>query len=97
MSKGDIAGKDLNGWPDNVYAPSAIAFNDNHCQPKEMTLDDIEQLKKDFKAAIERAVSIGFDFIEIHNAHGYLLHSFCLLHRTSVPTSMAVPSKTAPV
>ncbi|KAL1596918.1 NADH-dependent flavin oxidoreductase [Nothophoma quercina] len=76
LSKGDIAGKDLNGWPDNVHAPSAIAFNENHCQPKEMTLDDIEQLKKDFKAAIERAIDIGFDFIEIHNAHGYLLHSF---------------------
>ncbi|KAF1912166.1 hypothetical protein BDU57DRAFT_523569 [Ampelomyces quisqualis] len=76
LSKGDIAGKDLNGWPDNVYAPSAIAFNDNHCQPKEMTLDDIERLKVDFKAAVERAVDVGFDTIEIHNAHGYLLHSF---------------------
>jgi 2,4-dienoyl-CoA reductase-like NADH-dependent reductase (Old Yellow Enzyme family) len=76
LSKGDIAGKELNGWPDNVYAPSAIAFNDSHCQPKEMTLDDIEKFKTAFKDAIVRAVDIGFDTIEIHNAHGYLLHSF---------------------
>jgi 2,4-dienoyl-CoA reductase-like NADH-dependent reductase (Old Yellow Enzyme family) len=76
LSKGDIAGKDLNGWPDNVHAPSALAFNENHCQPKEMTLQDIETLKADFKKSIERAVDVGFDTIEIHNAHGYLLHTF---------------------
>jgi 2,4-dienoyl-CoA reductase-like NADH-dependent reductase (Old Yellow Enzyme family) len=76
LSKGDVAGKDLNGWPDNVYAPSAIAFNENHCQPKEMSIDDIEKFKTDFKAAILRAVDVGFDTIELHNAHGYLLHSF---------------------
>jgi 2,4-dienoyl-CoA reductase-like NADH-dependent reductase (Old Yellow Enzyme family) len=66
----------MNGWPDNVYAPSAIAFNDHHCQPKEMTIEDIENFKTAFKQAIERALDVGFDTIEIHNAHGYLLHSF---------------------
>jgi 2,4-dienoyl-CoA reductase-like NADH-dependent reductase (Old Yellow Enzyme family) len=76
LSKGAVAGKELNGWPDNVYGPSAIAFNDNHCQPKEMTKEDIENTKLAFKQAVERAVKIGFDTIEIHNAHGYLLHSF---------------------
>lgn len=76
LSKGDIAPKSLNGWPDNVYGPSAIAFNDHHCQPKEMTKEDIENFKIAFKQAIERAIKIGFDTIEIHNAHGYLLHSF---------------------
>jgi 2,4-dienoyl-CoA reductase-like NADH-dependent reductase (Old Yellow Enzyme family) len=76
LSMGDVAGKDLNGWPDNVYAPSAIAYNDRHAQPKEMTKQDIENFKKAFKDAIERAIRAGFDFIEIHNAHGYLLHTF---------------------
>jgi len=76
LSKGDIAGKELNGWPDNVYAPSAIAFNENHCQPKEMTKEDIENFKLAFKQAVERALKVGFDTIEIHNAHGYLLHTF---------------------
>lgn len=76
LSSGDIAGKDVNGWPDDVQAPSAIAWNEKHAQPKEMTLEDINQFKKDFIAAVHRAVKAGFDIIEIHNAHGYLLHSF---------------------
>ncbi|CBX96213.1 hypothetical protein IAQ61_001389 [Plenodomus lingam] len=76
LSKGDIATPDLNGWPDDVHGPSALAFNDHHCTPKAMTLSDIEALKSDFRAAIQRALKIGFDTIEIHNAHGYLLHSF---------------------
>ncbi|KAF1832824.1 NADPH dehydrogenase [Decorospora gaudefroyi] len=76
LSKGDIATKELNGWPDNVYGPSAIPFNDHHCTPKAMSKDDIEAFKHAFVAAIKRALHIGFDTIEIHNAHGYLLHSF---------------------
>lgn len=76
LSMGDVAGKELNGWPDNVKAPSAIAYNDRHAQPKEMTKEDIEDLKKAFKSAFERALKAGVDAIEIHNAHGYLLHSF---------------------
>jgi 2,4-dienoyl-CoA reductase-like NADH-dependent reductase (Old Yellow Enzyme family) len=59
LSKGDIATKEMNGWPDNVYAPSAIPFNEKHCQPKEMTLDDIEKFKSAFRDAIVRAVDIG--------------------------------------
>jgi 2,4-dienoyl-CoA reductase-like NADH-dependent reductase (Old Yellow Enzyme family) len=41
-----------------------------------MTLSDIEELKKAWVAAVRRALKAGFDVIEIHNAHGYLLHSF---------------------
>jgi len=67
LSSGEIAGKDLNGWPDDVYAPSAIAWNDKHAQPKEMTLEDIEAFKKAFGDATRRAVEAGFDIIEIHN------------------------------
>ena len=73
---GDIATKENNGWPDNVYAPSAIAFNERHCTPKELNKEDIEKLKVAFKDSTERAVKAGFDVIEIHNAHGYLLHEF---------------------
>lgn len=76
LSMGDVATKELGGWPDNVYGPSAIPFNDHHAQPKEMTKEDITNYKTAFKAAIERALKAGFDVIEIHNAHGYLLHSF---------------------
>jgi 2,4-dienoyl-CoA reductase-like NADH-dependent reductase (Old Yellow Enzyme family) len=41
-----------------------------------MTLEDIENFKTAFKHAIERALKAGFDMIELHNAHGYLLHTF---------------------
>lgn len=76
LSSGEVAGKDLNGWPDNVYGPSAIPWNEKHATPKEMTLEDIESFKQAWKDAVKRALDIGFDVIEIHNAHGYLLHSF---------------------
>lgn len=76
LSMGDIATKELNGWPDNVYGPSAIPYNERHCKPKEMTKQDIENLKLAWKAAVDRSLKAGFDTIEIHNAHGYLLHSF---------------------
>lgn len=76
LSSGDIAGEDVNGWPNDVWGPSAIPWNDAHAKPKEMTLDDIKQLKKDFNDAVKRALKAGLDAIEIHNAHGYLLHSF---------------------
>lgn len=66
----------VNGWPKNVKAPSAIPYNEDHAQPIAMTLEDIDELKKAWIAAVKRAVAVGFDVIEIHNAHGYLLHSF---------------------
>ncbi len=66
----------INGWPDQVYAPSAIAYNEKHVHPKEMTRDDIVRFKAAYKSAVERALAAGFDVIEIHNAHGYLLHEF---------------------
>lgn len=76
LSSGAVAGKDLNGWPDNVLAPSAIPWNEDHAQPKEMTLADIQAFKTAFSESVKRALDIGFDAIEIHNAHGYLLNSF---------------------
>lgn len=76
ISSGDIATEDINGWPDNVWGPSAIAFNERHCTPKEMTPEKIQELKDAYVAATKRSLAAGFDAIEIHSAHGYLLHSF---------------------
>jgi 2,4-dienoyl-CoA reductase-like NADH-dependent reductase (Old Yellow Enzyme family) len=76
LSGGAEASKELGGWPDNVLAPSAIPFSDTYPKPKEMTTADIETFKQSFVAAIKRALKAGFDAIEIHNAHGYLLHEF---------------------
>ena len=62
------------GW--RVAAPSAIRFAETYPEPREMTYADIEKVTDDFVAAAERAVDAGFEVIEIHAAHGYLLHEF---------------------
>jgi 2,4-dienoyl-CoA reductase-like NADH-dependent reductase (Old Yellow Enzyme family) len=62
------------GW--ETVAPSAIAFADDYPSPREMTAGDIEKAANDFVAAAKRAIEAGFEVIEIHAAHGYLLHEF---------------------
>ena len=59
-----------------TIGPSAIAVNADTPTPLEMSLDDINRVKEDFKNAAIRSIKAGFDMIEIHGAHGYLLHSF---------------------
>ncbi|KAK6910099.1 hypothetical protein I203_104130 [Kwoniella mangroviensis CBS 8507] len=74
---GDVVGEENGGWPNNVQAPSAISFNPGkYAKPVEITTDYINNLKKAYADATERCKKIGFDFIEIHGAHGYLLHEF---------------------
>lgn len=68
LSSGAVATKEVNGWPDDTYAPSAIPYSEKLPFPKEMTIDDIENVKKAFVASVKRAVACGFDVIEIHNA-----------------------------
>lgn len=72
----DIATEKVGGWPDNVAGPTNEPLSDRHVIPKEMTKQDIEDFKVAWVAAVKRAVKAGADFIEIHNAHGYLLSSF---------------------
>ncbi len=57
-------------------APSAIAFHPDATPPVAMSESDIVRVIADFEAAARRAVAAGFRMIEIHAAHGYLLHSF---------------------
>ncbi|KAK6346637.1 hypothetical protein TWF696_006756 [Orbilia brochopaga] len=77
LSRKATATKAVGGWPDNVYAPSAAQFDpEEGPMPHAMTLEDIENLKTAWAAAVKRAVAAGFDVIEIHAAHGYLLHEF---------------------
>lgn len=71
-----VATEEVNGWPNNVKGPSNIPYSDKLPTPIAMTLEDIEEFKTAFVAAVKRAVKAGVDVIEIHNAHGYLLHSF---------------------
>ena len=59
-----------------TIAPSAIAMMEGWPVPREMTEAEILDLLEAFAAASSRAMSAGFDFIEIHGAHGYLVNSF---------------------
>lgn len=72
--EGMVAERD-GGWS-NVLAPSAIRFTDSYPQPKEMTAREIADVTAAFAAAAERAHGAGFRVIEIHAAHGYLIHEF---------------------
>ncbi|GMA16367.1 NADH:flavin oxidoreductase/NADH oxidase [Deinococcus metallilatus] len=62
------------GW--QVIGPSDTAYNVYYPQPVAMTVDDIRRVTSDFAAAARRALVAGFDVVEIHAAHGYLLHQF---------------------
>jgi 2,4-dienoyl-CoA reductase-like NADH-dependent reductase (Old Yellow Enzyme family) len=61
-------------WP--LIAPSAVAFDEGWQVPNAMTADDIARIVEAFRLAARRSLAAGFDIIEGHFAHGYLLHSF---------------------
>jgi len=62
------------GW--ETMAPSAIAWSPKHKAPREMTRADMEQVTAQFVAATEMAKRAGFDMVELHAAHGYLISGF---------------------
>lgn len=62
------------GW--TPVAPSAIPFSDKYAAPRELEQAGIDAVVAAFRAAAERANRAGFDVVEIHAAHGYLLHEF---------------------
>jgi NADPH2 dehydrogenase len=62
--------------PWETIAPSAIAFGPKWHVPREMTRSDMDRVRDAFVDAAKRAVRAGVDAIELHGAHGYLLHSF---------------------
>lgn len=70
-----ISSKDGNGW--TTVGPSAIAFKDGNEPPVALDAAGIEKVKDDFRLATQRAKQVGYDVVEIHAAHGYLLHQFC--------------------
>ena len=63
------------GWK-KVVAPSALRFADNYPMPQALTDDGIQEIVAAFAAAARRACDAGFRVIEIHGAHGYLIHEF---------------------
>jgi len=70
---------DPRAWP--TIGPSPVAFGANLPRvPREMTLEDIARVKADFVAAAIRAREVGFRWLELHFAHGYLAQSFFSVH-----------------
>lgn len=71
---GKMVAPENGGW--EVVGPSPIAFLPDYPVPREMTADDIQKVTSDFEQAARRSVDAGFEVIEVHAAHGYLLHEF---------------------
>ncbi|WP_033067621.1 NADH:flavin oxidoreductase/NADH oxidase [Thalassospira australica] len=67
-----------NGW--QVVAPSAVPFRDGDPIPEALSKSRIAQIVSAFAESAQRSVRLGFDAIEIHAAHGYLLHQFLSPH-----------------
>lgn len=70
------AGRKSETDPKKIIAPSPIAFDKESPTPHEMDEDEIKKVVQAFKQGAERALEAGFDVIEIHGAHGYLINQF---------------------
>lgn len=71
---GGPAPESAGGW--QPMGPSPIPFDAKSVAPREMTVDDIDAVVGQFAKAASRATAAGFEVVEIHSAHGYLLHEF---------------------
>ncbi|WP_077924003.1 NADH:flavin oxidoreductase/NADH oxidase [Spirosoma sp. 209] len=69
-----IAPTEPRGW--QTVAPSALPFNNGEPEPTALDAAGIETILADFQSATERALRAGFQVVEVHAAHGYLLHQF---------------------
>ncbi|KAF9475818.1 FMN-linked oxidoreductase [Pholiota conissans] len=76
FSGSPIATKENGGWPDELVAPSAIPYAEGHPVPRELTVREVKEIVKAYADAAKRSVQAGFDTIEIHAAHGFLLAEF---------------------
>lgn len=65
------------GWEEDVVGPSALSYDgDKWIVPRELKTEEVKDIVKYFLEGARRAFKAGYDFVEIHSAHGYLLHSF---------------------
>ena len=71
---GDMIAPKDGGW--DLSAPSAMAYSDEFACPRELSLSDLDTIKLGFVKSAKLALDAGIDTVELHYAHGYLLHSF---------------------
>ena len=72
---GNPLGVEAGGWTP-ILAPSPLAFAEGYQTPQELQIDEIKRIRDAFAQAAQRAQAAGAKVIEIHAAHGYLIHSF---------------------
>ncbi len=70
------AGRKCEAEGERIIAPISVAFNDEYRVPHGMTKTEINEVIQAFKEAAHRCAEIGYDIIEIHGAHGYLINEF---------------------
>ncbi|MCS0600930.1 NADH:flavin oxidoreductase/NADH oxidase [Streptomyces sp. LP11] len=75
---GGPVGPEEHGW--QPVAPSPSPFDAGHPVPAELTVDGIEEIVGQFADAARRALAAGFEVVEVHGAHGYLVHEFLSPH-----------------
>ncbi|KAL1405417.1 hypothetical protein Q8F55_009048 [Vanrija albida] len=74
---GEVVLPENGGWPETVTGPSAVSFHEGYFpEPVAASLEYIESIKAAYVAAVERSKKAGFDYVEIHGAHGYFMHEF---------------------
>ncbi|WP_257089182.1 oxidoreductase [Sphingobacterium sp. E70] len=74
LGRGQFAPSEALGW--QTVAPSAQAFHSTDYVPKELKTNEIEEIIEQFGQATKRAIQAGYEIIELHAAHGYLIHQF---------------------
>lgn len=74
ISHRQIKPNEVNGW--KTVSSTAQGFYEEDVPPHQLTHEEIKKIILDFKKAAERAIKAGFEIIEIHAAHGYLIHQF---------------------
>ncbi|MFF0200280.1 NADH:flavin oxidoreductase/NADH oxidase [Streptomyces sp. NPDC005017] len=75
---GRPVGPEAHGW--QPVAPSAVPFAEGHQTPEELSVEGIEEIVGRFADAARRALAAGFEVVEVHGAHGYLVHEFLSPH-----------------
>ncbi|EMD38785.1 hypothetical protein CERSUDRAFT_63749 [Gelatoporia subvermispora B] len=75
LNLGKVATEVVGGWTD-IVGPSAVPYKDDYLVPRELDNVGLERIVRAFADAAKRAIRVGFDVIEIHGAHGFLLSSF---------------------
>ena len=74
LGDADVAARGEGPWP--IVAASSLPFDQHWPAPRMLTGSDIDQVVDDYRLAFRRARDAGYDVVELHCAHGYLMHSF---------------------